>query len=241
MKHVSKAVLLMIATTSFANAQSAGQVVVNAGWLHLAPQDSSQPLSIHAFGQASEVPGSGISVGNADTFALTARYYVTDHFALETILGVPPKLHMTGTGTISQLGDLGTARAWSPALQLQYHFGESTSHFRPYLGAGVAYVWYRSIQLSQPVATGQMLYSPTFGTQLEGPTSVTMNKSFAPVLNAGLTYNINARWSLGASVSYMWSTAKATLTTHSPMGVVTTTTKVKINPIVSFVSIGYKF
>ncbi|MEX3985535.1 OmpW family protein [Paraburkholderia sp. EG287A] len=241
MKRISQAIVLSIASISAAHAQSAGQFVVNAGWLHMAPQDSSQPLTVSALGQSGSIPGSGASVGNSDTFALTARYFFTDHIALEGILGVPPKLQMSGTGSISQLGELGTARVLSPALQLQYHFGDPSSHFRPYIGAGAAYVWYRDIHLSQPVASGQMLYSPMLGKALEGPTSASLSSSVAPLVNAGLTYNINSHWSVGISLSYMWLSTRATLTTRSAVGTVTTTAKVKINPFISFLSIGYRF
>ncbi|MGA4275675.1 OmpW/AlkL family protein [Ralstonia nicotianae] len=241
MKYTRAAMLLSIAATSFAHAQSAGQWVVNAGWMHLAPQDSSRPLTVDALGQSSTVAGSGSTLANANTFALTTRYFVTDHVALETVLGIPPKLHLSGTGTLAPIGEVGTARAWSPAVQVQYHFGEPTTRVRPYLGAGLAYVWYRDIELSHPVATGQILYSPTVGSSLEGPTTASLSKSLAPTVNAGLTYNIDARWSIGVSVSYMWLSTKATLTTQAPVGTVTTTTKVRINPIASFLSVGYRF
>ncbi|MPV66836.1 OmpW/AlkL family protein [Burkholderia sp. BE17] len=241
MKHTGVAILLSLSAISTAHAQSAGQWTINSGWMHLAPQDSSQPLTVSALGSSATVPGSGASVSDADTFALTASYFVTDHVAIEAQLGVPPKLGMSGTGTLSALGELGSARVWSPAILAKYHFGEPTARLRPYVGAGVAYVWFRSIELNNPLATGQFLYSPTLGTSLEGPTSASLSKSFAPVINAGLTYNIDSHWSVGVSASYVWLSTKATLTTRSPLVTVSTTTKVKINPLVTFVSVGYRF
>lgn len=241
MKHTGVAILLSLSAMSAAHAQSAGQWVVNAGWMHLNPQDSSQPLTVSALGNSAQVPGSGTAVSNADTFALNARYYFTDHLALEAALGVPPKLRLSGTGTLSGLGELGNARVWSPAILGQYHFGEPTASLRPYLGAGVAYVWFRSINLTPAMATGQFLYSPTLGGSLTGPTSASLSKSLAPVINAGLTYNIDSRWSVGLSMSYVWLSTNATLTTHSAVGTVSTTTRVKINPLTSFISVGYRF
>ncbi|RQR24585.1 OmpW/AlkL family protein [Burkholderia sp. Bp9142] len=241
MKYAGVAFFLSAGAISMAHAQSAGQLVLNAGWLHLAPQDSSQPLTVNALGRSNPVPGSGATIADTDTFAFTARYFVTDHVAVETILGIPPKLHVKGTGTLTSAGELATTRAFSPAIQAQYHFGEPSARLRPYVGAGIAYVWFRAINLSGPVGSGQLLYSPTLGTRLEGPTSVSASKSFAPIVNAGLTYNIDSHWSIGASLSYMWLSTKATLTTQSSLGTVTTTTKVNVNPFVSFVSIGYRF
>ncbi|MEC5406473.1 OmpW family outer membrane protein [Paraburkholderia sp. MPAMCS5] len=241
MKQASVALVLSIAAVATARAQSAGSWEVRTGWLHMSPQDSSQPLTVNALGQSSTIPSSGASIEDADTFALTARYYVTNHIAVETVLGAPPQLHFNGTGTLAAVGELGTTRAYSPAIQAEYHFGEPSARLRPYIGAGVSYVWFGNTKLSQPVATGQLLYSPTLGTLLEGPTSVSLSSSFAPLINAGLTYNIDRHWSVGASISYMWLSTKATLTTHAAVGTVTTTSKVKIDPIVSFLSIGYRF
>ncbi|CAB3755059.1 membrane protein [Burkholderia sp. MSh2] len=241
MKHASAAILLSMSVVSSVYAQSSGQLMINAGWLHMAPQDSSEPLTVNALGRSNTMAGSGASISDADTVALTATYFVTDHIALETILGVPPKLRLTGTGTLAGLGELGTARAWSPAIIAQYHFGEPSARLRPYVGAGISYVWFNGIDLSNPVASGKLLYSPTFGTRLEGPTSVSLSKSFAPILNVGLTYNIDTHWSIGASFAYAWLSTKATITTHSPVGTVTSTTRLKINPIMTFASLGYRF
>jgi outer membrane protein len=240
-KRTGVAIFLSCSAISAAHAQSAGQWVINAGWMHLSPQDSSQPLTVNALGSSVQVPGSGATVSNADTFSLTASYFVTDHVAIEALLGVPPKLHLSGTGSLSGLGELGSARVWSPAILAQYHFGEPTARLRPYVGAGLSFVWFNNIKLSAPMASGQFLYSPTLGTSLQGPTSASLSKSFAPVINAGLTYNIDSHWSVGASVSYVWLSTKATLTTQSPLGTVSTSTKVKINPIVTFLSVGYRF
>ncbi|WP_233809269.1 OmpW/AlkL family protein [Paraburkholderia sp. HP33-1] len=241
MKQTSAAVLLSLSAISLAHAQSAGQWMVNAGWMHMAPQDSSQPLTVNALGHTSTMEGTGASVADTDTFALTATYFVTDHIAIETILGVPPTLHLNGTGTLASLGELGNARSYSPALLAQYHFGEPSARLRPYVGAGVSYVWFNSVQLSAPLSSGQFLFSPATGTLLEGPTSASLSKSFAPIVNAGLTYNIDSHWSVGVSLSYVWLSSRATLTTHSAVGTVTTTAKLKIDPVTSFVSIGYRF
>ncbi|WP_018440911.1 OmpW/AlkL family protein [Trinickia symbiotica] len=241
MKRTGVAVVLSLSAISAVHAQSAGQLAINAGWMHLSPQDSSQPLTVSALGSSATVPGSGASVSDADTVALTATYFVTDHFAVETLLGVPPKLKLTGTGSLSPLGELGSARVWSPAILAQYHFGAPEARFRPYVGAGISYVWFKSISLNTPIATGKFLASPALGSALEGPTSASLSNSFAPIVNAGLTFNIDKHWSVGASVSYAWLSTRATLTTRSAVGTVTSSTKVKINPLVTFLSVGYRF
>jgi outer membrane protein W len=42
-------------------------------------------------------------------------------------------------------------------------------------------------------------------------------------------------------LEYAWLSTKATLATRAPVGTVTSTTRLKINPIMTFVSLGYRF
>ncbi|MBK1823738.1 OmpW/AlkL family protein [Burkholderia orbicola] len=241
MKRISAGTVVLVAAISGAHAQSAGQWVVNAGWSHFAPQGSADPLTVNALGQSQVMTGSGGEIASGDTFGLTATYFLTDHIAATTVMGFPPTWHLNGAGTLSGFGELGTARAWSPAIIFNYYFGQPNARFRPYLGAGVTYTWFSNIKLSNPVSTGQIYFSPTVGTALEGPTSVSLSNSFAPVVNGGLTYNIDSHWSINASVAYSWVSTRATLTTRSSVGTVTSTSKFRVNPIVTFLSIGYRF
>ncbi|WP_109479805.1 OmpW family outer membrane protein [Paraburkholderia sp. C35] len=235
------AIAAALLTGTAAHAQSAGSFVANVGWFHLAPQSSSQPFSINALGSTTTASGSGASVDGSDTVGLTAAYFVTDHIAVEGVFGIPPKFTLDGTGTLAGLGELGKAYEWSPTLLLKYYFNDAQAHFRPYLGAGAAYVWYSGVKLSSAMSSGAFLYSSTTGSLLEGPTSAKLSNSFAPVINAGFTYNFDKHWSAGVSLSYMWLSTRATLTTHSSVGTVTSTSKLHIDPIVSFVSVGYRF
>ncbi|WP_174254613.1 OmpW family protein [Burkholderia sp. S171] len=234
-------VMAALLFSTAAHAQSAGDIVANLGWFHLAPQDSSKPLTVSAVGTSTTEAGTGASVDGADTFGLTATYFITDHIAATAVLGVPPKFNLSGSGSLSSLGQIGTAYEWSPTLLLKYYFNDAESHLRPYLGAGGSYVWYSGVKLSSAMSSGSFLYSPSYGVALEGPTTVKLSSSFAPVINAGLSYNINKHWSVDASLSYMWLSTRATLTTQSKLGTVTSSTKIKLNPIISFVSVGYRF
>jgi len=60
-------------------------------------------------------------------------------------------------------------------------------------------------------------------------------------VNAGLSYNFTKHWSAAFSVSYMWLSARATLTTNSAVGQVKSESKLKLDPIVTFLSVGYTF
>jgi outer membrane protein len=240
-KRISTAVILSFAAISAAHAQSAGQWVITPGWSHFSPTGSAQPLTVNALGQSTVETGSGASVSSGDTFGLTATYFVTDHIAASTVMGLPPTWRLNGSGTLGTFGELGSAKAWSPAIMMSYYFGEPNARFRPYLSAGATYTWFSNVKPSTAISTGQILYSPTVGTVLEGPTSVSLSKSLAPVIGAGLTYNINTRWSINASLAYTWLSTKATLTTRSAVGTVTSSSKFNVNPIVTFLGVGYRF
>ncbi len=224
-----------------AHAQHARDLQVNTGWMHFAPQDSSGAFNVTALGRTQARAGSGAAVSDADTFGLTLQYFVTDHIAVETVLDVPPRFHLDGEGTLAQFGQLGTAREWSPTLLLKYHFLNADSKLRPYLGAGASYVRFSDIKLNQQMSNGAFLYSTQTGTALTGPTNVNISSSFSPVVNADLAYNLDKHWSASFSVSYMWLSTRATLTTQSSVGQVRSESKIKLDPIVTFLSVGYTF
>ena len=130
-----------------AAAQSAGDNIVNVGWFHLRPDESSEPLNrrVPALGP---IPGSGATISNADTLGLAFTHFFTDNFALTADLGIPPKFKLYGSGTLSNLGELGKAKQWSPAVIAKWYFGDKNSQLRPFVGLGVTRVWYSGVNLS---------------------------------------------------------------------------------------------
>lgn len=240
-RHGAAAMALLMCSAGWANAQSAGEWKFSAGWFHVAPQGSGGPLTVTALGQSATVPGSSSQVANADTFGVTASYFLTDKLALETAIAKPPRLRLNGTGTLAQLGEVGSAEIVSPSLLLQYHFLEPSAKIRPYIGAGLSYVKLTKVELANSIASGAFLRDPTHGTLLEGPTTASFTSSIAPVVSLGVSYNIDEHWSLGLSVSYTRLSTRATLVTKSGVGDVVSTTKARIDPIVGFLSVGYRF
>ena len=221
-----------------AMAQSAGSNIVNVGWFHLAPRDSSETMRVVSPIQTS-LPGSGATVSNADTLGIAFTHFFTDNFALTADAGLPPKFTLSGSGTLESVGALGTAKQWSPALVAKWYFGEATSKFRPFVGAGVTYVWYSDAELTPQF---QQYLGRRFGGGASSTSTVDLGSSFAPVFNVGASYSITENMSLGFSVAYipLKTTADIT-TTNTALGTVKSTTSVTLNPVVTFLSLGYKF
>ncbi|WP_213953015.1 OmpW family outer membrane protein [Variovorax sp. dw_954] len=233
------AVLAGLASGS-AMAQKAGDWVVGAGWLHLSPQDSSQPLTLTSPVQMA-VPGSGARVSDSDTLGLNAMYFLDSHWAVEGVLGVPPKFKLYGTGTLESVGQIGEARQWSPTILGKYYFNDGEAKFRPYVGLGATYVWYSNVNLTPSLqgAMGKLPHAPAGATV----TTAKLDGTFAPVANAGVAWQFDPHWGLSASVSYipMKTTAKLTTTTVAGFPVATSQAKLTLNPIVPYVAVTYRF
>jgi outer membrane protein len=225
--------------TTAAHAQTAGSIYVTAGWFHLAPQSSSDPLKETNVGGSPvniTVPNTGADAGSADTAGFTAGYFITDHIAAQFDIGIPPTFDLNGTGSLAKFGKLGEAKQWSPALLLKYYFNAPQSKFRPFVGIGVSRVWFTDEKITNGVFEQSVLH---------GPTTVSTDSSWVPVFNAGFTYAFTEHWFAGFSISYLplSTTAKLNTAAQTPVGTlnVQSETKIRLNPIVTLVSIGYKF
>ena len=241
---MKKTMLAMAALGALASgsamAQQAGDWVVGAGWFHLSPQDSSKPLTVTAPIPA-VLPGSGASVSDSDTLGLSAMYFLDSHWAVEGVFGVPPKFKLNGTGTLGRVGQLGEARQWSPTILGKYYFNEGTSAFRPFVGVGATYVWYSDVKLTsnlQGALASQFRQSP-----LAVNTTAKLDSSFAPVINVGAAYQFDKHWGVSFSVSYIPLKTTAKLTTRNAAGTTigTSEARLKLDPIVTYLSATYRF
>ncbi|MEO8248266.1 MAG: OmpW family outer membrane protein [Burkholderiales bacterium] len=238
--HIALGVACAVASAS-ASAQKAGDWVLGTGWLHFAPQDSSTPLTFTAPVPA-VVPGSGATVGNANTLGFNAHFFITDHWAVEGVIGVPPRFDLYGSGTLAPLGKLGSAKQWSPTLVGKYFFGDAQARFRPYLGAGVTYVRYTGVELTSSLqgTLNSRIGLPPGATTTSGE----LDSSFAPVLNAGLAWQFDRHWGASLSVSYIHLKTTADLTTRlvsTGASVASSQATIKINPIVTYLALTYRF
>ncbi|MGQ7934994.1 OmpW/AlkL family protein [Paraburkholderia sp. D1E] len=224
-----------------AHAQSAGEFQVTPGWLHLQSRAVAGPLNVvnPPLGEQTNTGGVG---SNPDTLAITLQYFVTDNIAAETWLGIPPKLKFMGTGNLSASGinPLVTARSWSPVVLFKYYLGTPAWKFRPYVGLGVMYKFDTDVRVNPAFQSAASLEFSN-GATASSPSTAKFDPGFGPVFNVGATYNIDKHWSLNASLTYVHFSSKATIETHLPGSTVVATSKIRENPLVTFVGIGYRF
>jgi outer membrane protein len=227
-----------LAFTTVTHAQTAGTFYATTGWFHYAPQSSSDPLEELSIGGTpvnQSVPNTGAKAGTANTLGLSLGYFITDHVSTEFEFGIPIKFDIDGAGSFQQFGKLGDAKQWSPALLFKYNFLDASSKFRPYLGLGVTRAWFTNAEITNGAFQSSVL---------QGPTTVSTDRSWAAVFNAGFNYAFTKHWFAGFSVSYIPLSVKANFTSTNvgPFGLTTTSqAKIRLNPIVTYLKIGYMF
>ena len=234
--------------------------------------------------------GSGLEVQDADTLGLMMNYYVNDNVSLQLIGGIPPKVDIKGKGEIlapmSGIGHTGigldlplaqvaqdipitnlgskskvaTVRAWTPAFEAQYQFGQSgINKFRPYVGLGIMYAHFGSIKVNGEtkadlVAAGHMIQNildGKAGAALDREQSsaspyvkVKSEDAFAPIVSLGATYDITSNWYGVASVSYSKLNNKTTIDVidrNTGNRLIHSSTKIDIDPLITYLGVGYRF
>lgn len=153
-----------------------------------------------------------------------------------------------------------TVRAWTPALEAQYQFGKpGVNKFRPYIGAGLMYAYFNDIKLNPQIesdleAAGHMIQNVLdgkAGAALDGTVSsgvmrveVDADDAIAPIITAGFTYDLNENWYTVASVSYAKLNNKATIdiiNESTGVRLINATTKIDIDPLITYLGVGYRF
>ena len=123
----------------------------------------------------------------------------------------------------------------------KWYFFNADTKLRPYVGVGLNYTWFSDEKITNSAFQNQVL-----GRGIPGSTStVSTDSSLNPVLNVGATYAITKDWFVGLSVSYL--PLKTTATIDTKLGPaaggahVVSEAKIKINPVVTYLNVGYRF
>lgn len=254
MKKLTTAALLPLAllVTSF-GAQAATSddknFAVSAGWAHIMPQGTKQGVTSSS--KVSPAPAfnnfnsnAGFELEDADTAEFKFDYLVNDNVSLGLILGVPPQLDIKGKGQLlgglldlDKFSKVGDVKVYSPVITGKYTFGAVNNKFRPYAGAGFMYAHFSDFSLDSAVSSDVA----TKGMSIR---NVKIDDAVAPVAFIGADYNITPNWFATASVSYVHLNTHAKLdvvNNQSNVTVVTGESKIEINPIVTYLGLGYRF
>jgi len=211
---------LILSISAGVMAQEAGTMMVKAGYAYFDPIVGSGNLS------APSLPGTKVDVGTADTIIITGTYMITDHFSAELYGGVPVKHKMYAAGAIQGAGEIGAVKQLPPTLFGQYRFFDANTGFRPYVGLGITYVRFEDEEGSAVLTAVTNPGGP--------PTTFNVKNAWGITPQIGFTSTINKQWYLDVSINK--SIVKTTTTLSTGQYVDTT-----LNPVVSQISLGYRF
>lgn len=95
----------------------------------------------------STTPNLALSINDKVIPELDISYFFTPNFAAELVLTYPQKHDVRSAGS-----KIGTLKHLPPTLSAQYHFSP-TATFRPYVGLGVNYTRFSSVNFDPAVVT----------------------------------------------------------------------------------------
>lgn len=195
-KHVVAAALAaLLSVPAFAQGAGEGPWMVRVRAVHL---DSANKDST----------GLNLSINDKWIPEVDVSYFFTPNFAAELILTVPQKHTLSSNGTA-----IGSLRHLPPTLLAQYHFTGLTG-LRPYLGAGINYTRFSSVNL---------------------PAGVDIDRSsFGPALQAGVDIPLGKQVSLNFDLKKVWI---KTDVSAGGVGIGT----FKVDPVLFGVGLGYRF
>lgn len=110
--------------------------------------------------------GLGLSVNNKWMPEVDISYFLDKNVALELVLTVPQK-HTVSSSVLG--GEIGTLKHLPPTLLVQYHF--PMSGFKPYVGAGLNYTRFSSVNLPATVDIERSSWGPALQAGVDIPLS----------------------------------------------------------------------
>lgn len=122
------------------------------------------------------VPSDAIRVSDKTIPEIDISYFLGRNIAAELVLTVPQKHDVEVTQSAIGAFDAGTFKHLPPTLTLQYHFLPD-GQFRPYVGAGVNYTRFSSVNLAVPGVTTLRLENDSWGGALQAGFDVKLTEN----------------------------------------------------------------
>lgn len=213
-KSVLAAVLSGALLAGSAMAHEAGSTIFRVGGVFVSANSQSHTTTA--------VPVT-LDVNDNAQVGLTATYMLTDNLGVE-LLGATPFSHRV-TATVPALnlglGEVVKVKHLPPSLYLQYYFLDKNAGARPYIGAGLNYTRFFGAKALNPAITNLQVKKHSFG----------------PVANLGVDIKLTDSLSFNTAMWYTRIKTKANFTALNLNHEV----KIKLDPMVFFTGLSYKF
>ncbi|MFZ3141913.1 OmpW/AlkL family protein [Polaromonas sp.] len=143
----------LLSGAAFAQQTTEGQWMVRARAVHLESDNGDST-------------GLGLSMNNKWMPEVDVSYFFNPNMAVELILTVPQKHTLYSNGA-----DIGTFKHLPPTLLAQYHF--PMNGFKPYVGAGINYTRFSSVDLK---VAGASIDKNSWGPALQVGVDIPLSK-----------------------------------------------------------------
>lgn len=194
--------LAVAAVTAPVHAFESGDVLLKLGVHAVDPKSNNGSLAGGAF---------DADINSNWRPTIQAEYFLTAKFGVELLASVPfsHDVELNGAEAVS-------FKHLPPTLSLQYHFGND--RLRPFLGAGINYVWTYDVDSKGPLA----------GTR------VGVGNSWGIAFHGGIDYQLDKGWFIGADLR--WIDVDADVSVNgAEVG------SVSVDPLVYGAYVGWKF
>lgn len=212
-------------------AYEAGDMIVRLGATTVDPRESSDAIALDGTTLTLGGGTTELGVDSSTQLGINALYMLDSNLGIELLAATPFEHTAKATGTLSgALGNVADVKHLPPTLSAIYYF-DTTSAFKPYVGAGINYTIFFSEDLTSNAD------SVLSGLGLEGG-KVELDDSWGLSFQVGADYAIDENWHVNASVRWIDIDTEATIKFNNGSKI---TGDVELDPFVYTLSAGYKF
>lgn len=176
-------------------------------------------------------PGVKADTRDTRTLGLVAEHDLDDRWSAVLQLGVPPRVRFDGAGAGAALGEVGSARAWFPALLLGWR-APAVGPVQPYAALGAHLTWFDRTGVTPA-------YTAAFGG---AASRASLKASVGPVFKLGAELPLGEQWLVDLSLARYRIATTATLRTQTAgVGEVARSVDVRVDADVLSLMLGHRF
>ena len=220
-----------------------GDFILRAGVAHVAPDDSSDSITLGGNPLLAPlgVNDTQVTVDANSQLGIRATYMFTDSLGLGVLGATPFKHDINGGGEVSSDVNLGETKHLPPTITLQYFPMPSSSAFQPYAGVGVNYTTFFEEKTSPALDATVSAAYPSLGI---ASSELELDDSLGVAVELGMDYMLSENFGLNAAIWWADINTDATVKVYDSAGSFLAQTdefEVEIDPMVYMVGFSYKF
>lgn len=230
----------VMATAPAVQAFEAGDFILRAGVAHVAPNDSSDSITVGGGPLLGASVDSQVSVDSNTQLGIRATYMFTNSLGVGILAATPFKHNINGGGDLPSDLKLGETKHLPPTLTLQYFPLASSSALQPYVGVGINYTTFFEEKTTAALsgAVADQYGIPGASTSLD------LDDSVGVAVELGLDYMLSENFGLNAAIWWADINTDARVKVYDANGDFAAQTdkfEVEIDPTVYMVGFTYKF